>query len=845
MNPSPPTPAAEHASLPIEGMTCAACSARVERALARVPGVHEATVNLATERASVTYDAEVVSPETLVETVVDAGYSVPVSEVTLAIGGMTCAACSGRVERALRATPGVLDASVNLATERATVRLAGGAGRRADLVSAVRHAGYEVIGSEEPTATSDAERDARERERLALRRRVTVAAALTVPIVLLDMVPMMVPPWHDAIMAVVPMQTVWYVLFVLGTLVQFGPGWRFYRAGWAAVRHGSPDMNTLVALGTSAAYGYSVVATFVPAVLPAGAAHVYYEAAAVIITLVLLGKYFEAIARGRTSEAIRRLIGLQPRTARVERGGTIEEVPTKRLTVGDLVWVRPGERIPVDGVVAGGTSFVDESMISGEPIPVEKTGGSEVVGGTVNGTGTFSFRATRVGAETVLAQIVRMVEEAQASRPPIQALVDRVVAVFVPVVLGIAAVTLVTWLAVGPDPALTFALVATVSVLIIACPCAMGLATPTSIMVGTGKAAELGVLFRRGDALQALRETTVIAFDKTGTLTEGRPQLIDLVAADGFADDGVLALAAAVEEHSEHPIARAVVEAASARGISGLRAEGVDATPGFGVRGIVNGRDVAVGAGRYMRQLGAELGDLAGRAEVFAAEGKTALFVSVDGQPAAVLSVADAVKPSASAALRALRASGRHVVMVTGDARLTAEAIARELGIEEVLAEVLPQDKAEAVAQLQAGGRRVAFVGDGINDAPALARADVGIAIGTGTDVAIEAADVVLMRDDLRSVLHAVELSGATLRNIKQNLFWAFAYNVSLIPVAAGVLYPFAGVLLNPMLAAAAMGVSSVFVLTNALRLRGFSPSDLRHGETPPSPPRPTLSETA
>jgi P-type Cu+ transporter len=817
-----PAPATERATLPVQGMTCAACSRRVEQALGRQPGVLEATVNLATERATVAFDPSATDVARLAAAVREAGYDVPAEQLTLGIGGITCAACARRVEQALARQPGVLEATVNLATERATVRVAAGAGGLAPLAEAVRRAGYEpLIADADAGEPRDMEADARERDRLALRRRVLTAAALTIPIVLLDMVPMMIPPLHEWLMGLVPMRSIWYVLFVLGTAVQFGPGWRFYRAGWAAARHGSPDMNTLVALGTSAAYGYSVVATFLPGVLPAGTAHVYYEAAAVIITLVLLGKYLEAIAKGRTSEAIRRLVGLQPQTARVERGGTLREIPIREVVVGDVVMVRPGERIPVDGLVREGRSYVDESMISGEPVPVEKAPGSEVIGGTVNGNGALHFAASRVGGDTLLAQIIRLVEDAQASRPAIQALADRVVAVFVPVVLVIATVAFVTWMIVGPQPALTMALVAAVSVLIIACPCAMGLATPTSIMVGTGKAAELGVLFRRGEAIQLLQEARVVLLDKTGTITEGRPRLSDAIPAGGADADEALRLAAAVEAGSEHPIARAIVEAASGEP---ARAQDVTAVPGFGVQGRVEGRHVAVGAARFMDRLGVDVTPLAEAARRLASEAKSPIFVAIDGTAAALLAVSDPVKPGARAAVAALRQRGLSVAMVTGDARATAEAVARSVGIEDVTAEVLPQDKAAEVERRQRGGHRVAFVGDGINDAPALATADVGIAIGTGTDVAIEAADVVLMRDDLGPLVDAIALAHATIRNIRQNLFWAFAYNTALIPVAAGALYPLVGVLLNPMFAAAAMGFSSVFVLGNALRLRRFEP---------------------
>ena len=842
----PPPPAAAggdddraHATLSVGGMTCAACVGRVERALARTPGVESASVNLVTERAAVRYDPAAVGPRQLVEAVEQAGYDVRPDEATLAIGGMTCAACAGRVEKALAATDGVLAATVNLATERATVQTAPGVAADA-LREAVERAGYGVVEAPAGAAGEDAERAARERERRALRRRLVTAAALTAPIVLLDMVPMLVPGGMAWLEGWVPMRTLWLVFFALGTAVQFGPGWRFYRAGWAAARHGSPDMNTLVALGTTAAYAYSVVATFLPGVLPPEAVHVYYEAAAAVVTLILLGKYLEAAAKGRTSEAVRRLVALRPATARVVRGGREVEVPVEQVAVGDVVRVRPGETVPVDGVVTEGTSYVDESMVTGEPVPVEKAEGEGVVGGTVNGAGSVLVRAERVGADTTLAQIVRLVEEAQASRPPIQALADRVVAVFVPAVLVVAALVFGIWLAVGPSPALTYALVAAVSVLIIACPCAMGLATPVSVMVGTGKGAELGVLFRKGEALQALSEVGVVALDKTGTLTEGRPTLTDLrlAGAAGVADASeagasgsgaaseaaLLRLVAAVEGPSEHPVARAVVRAAGERGLDVPDVAGFKAVAGMGVRGTVEGRRVEVGADRWMASLGLDVAPFAADAARLGDQGKTPLYAAVDGRLAAVLAVADPLEPTTRAAIDALHARGLRVAMVTGDNRRTAHAVGRLLGIDEVLAEVLPADKAEAVRQLQAEGGRVAFVGDGINDAPALAQADVGVAIGTGTDVAIESADVVLMAGDLGGIVSARALSAATLRNIKQNLFWAFAYNVVLIPVAAGALYPAFGVLLSPVFGAAAMGLSSLFVLSNALRLRRFRP---------------------
>ena len=834
---SPPPDVLSRATLGVEGMTCAACSGRVERALRAVPGVHEATVNLATERATVQFDAAEATPLALAEAVQRAGYGVRTEEVTFAVGGMTCAACVGRVEKALRGADGVVEASVNLATERARVRYASGTDVET-LYEAVRRTGYDVVEAAAGTSVEDAEAEARALDRQRLRRRLLWAAGLTLPLFLLEMVPMAIPGGMAWVDGLVPMRTRWLVAFALATAVQFGPGWRFYRAGWAAARHGAPDMNTLVALGTTAAYGYSVVATFLPGVLPEGAVHVYYEASATIITLILLGKWFEARAKGQTSDAVRALLGLRAETARVVRdGGTgngpVEtEVPIEDVAVGDVVRVRPGEKVPVDGVVTDGTSYVDESMVTGEPVPVAKGAGAEVVGGTVNQAGALLVRTTHVGADTVLAQIVRLVEEAQASRPAIQALADRVVAVFVPIVLVIAALVFGVWLVVGPSPALTYALVAAVSVLIIACPCAMGLATPVSVMVGTGKAAELGVLFRKGEALQTLSEADVVALDKTGTLTEGRPTLTDVaLAPEADVDEATLVrLVAAVEVPSEHPVARAIVRAADERGLEVPTASDFQAVPGFGVRGVVEGRRVEVGADRFMAQIGLDVAPLADAAGALAAEGKTPLYAAVDGELVAALAVADPDKATTGAAIEALHRAGLRVAMITGDNGATAEAVARRLGIDEVLAEVLPAEKAQAVADLQReGGRdgraaRVAFVGDGINDAPALAQADVGVAIGTGTDVAIEAADVVLMRGDLTALVEARALSAATLRNVKQNLFWAFAYNVVLIPVAAGALYPALGVLLSPVLGAAAMGLSSVFVLTNALRLRRFVP---------------------
>ncbi len=816
------TTAEKQIDLGIQGMTCASCVGRVERALKKVEGVSDASVNLATERASVSFDPARTNVPALLGAIEKSGYKPVSAEASLTVQGMTCASCVGRVERALKELDGVLAANVNLATERATVTYLPDIVGPSQLKAAVRKVGYEVMDEVAGQDRADAERTAREQEVTELKRSVAIAAALTLPIFVLDMGAKFIPPVGHWLHGLAPMETFYYLFFVLATAVQFGPGLRFYEKGWPSLVRGAPDMNSLVMIGTSAAWGYSVVATFFPWFLPAGTAHVYFEASAVIITLILVGRYLEAIAKGRTSEAIKKLLGLQAKTARVVRNGQELEVAVDEVLPGDIVLVRPGEKIPVDGRVLEGSSFVDESMITGEPIPVHKAQGDEVIGGTINKTGAFKFEATKVGADTVLAQIIRMVEQAQGSKLPIQALVDRVVNYFVPVVIAIALATFVVWLVAGPAPALTFALVNAVAVLIIACPCAMGLATPTSIMVGTGKAAEIGVLFRNGAALQALQDARVIALDKTGTLTKGRPELSDLNVQDGFDRKEVLALVASVEALSEHPIAEAIVSSAKAQGVDLLTVQDFSATPGFGVEATVDGKLVQVGADRYMTRLGLDVALFTEEARRLADEGKTPLYAAIDGQLAAVIAVADPIKASTPAAIKALHELGLRVAMITGDNRRTAQAIARQLGIDEVLAEVLPDGKVDAVKELQAQGRKVAFVGDGINDAPALAQADVGIAIGTGTDIAIESADVVLMSGDLRNVPNAIALSKATLRNIKQNLFWAFAYNTSLIPVAAGVLYPFFGILLSPVLAAAAMGLSSVFVLTNALRLRTF-----------------------
>jgi P-type Cu+ transporter len=807
--------------LQIDGMTCASCVARVEKAIRAVPGVAAANVNLATERATVDFAGkqDLVGVIAAIE---KAGYAARREALELQIEGMTCASCVARIEKGLMAVPGVISASVNLAMERAAISYVAGAVTRTRLEDAIRATGYEVVRTAGTEIVEDGE-GRRAAELRRLRNSLAVAGVLTVPLFIMEMGSHYVPAIHDWIMLNIGMSNNLYIQFVLATVVLFGPGLRFFMKGIPNLLRAAPDMNSLVVLGTTAAWGYSVVSTFLPSVLPRGTAYVYYEAAAVIVTLILLGRYLEARAKGRTSQAIRRLVGLQPKTARVVRGGAVVELALEQVVVGDHVEIRPGDRIPVDGVVLSGDSYVDESMITGEPIPVRKLAGAEVVGGTINRTGAFTFSTTKVGADTVLAQIIRMVETAQGSKLPIQALVDKVTSWFVPAVIAVAALTFAAWFALGPSPALIFALVNAVAVLIIACPCAMGLATPTSIMVGTGRAAELGILFRKGEALQTLRSAEVVALDKTGTLTMGRPELTDLTVRPGFDRDEVLALIASLEVKSEHPIAEAIVASARKAGLALSDVSDFEAEPGFGVAGVVAGRHVLAGADRAMAKAGIDVSGFATEAARLGDEGKSPLYAAIDGHLAAVIAVSDPIKETSLEAISALHALGLKVAMITGDNRRTAGAVARSLGIDEVVAEVLPDGKVAAIKSLRGGNRRIAFVGDGINDAPALAEADVGLAVGTGTEIAIESADVVLMSGDLRGVVNAIALSRKTIGNIKQNLFWAFAYNVTLIPVAAGVLYPVNGTLLSPVLAAGAMALSSVFVLGNALRLRRFA----------------------
>jgi Cu+-exporting ATPase len=730
---------------------------------------------------------------------------------------MHCASCVSKVEAALTGVAGVVEAQVNLATERARVVLLPDRVSVAELRAAVRAAGYDVP-EEAPgeAAAPDRERQARERENRLLRLKFLVGAALSIPVVIGSMSDFF--PWAPAWL-----RNPW-LLMLLTTPVQFWVGWQFHAGFLLDLRYRSASMASLVSIGTNAAFFFSVGVTLWPHAFMGLGAMTYYETAALLMTLIVLGRWLEARAKGRTSEAIRRLVALAPRTARVLRGGQERDLPVADVVPDDLIRVRPGEKIPVDGEVVEGASAVDESMLTGESLPVEKHPGARVIGGTVNRTGSFTFRATRVGRDTVLAQIISLVEEAQGSKAPIQRLADRVSAVFVPIVLVVAALTFGVWWVWGPDPAFLFALSNAVAVLVIACPCAMGLATPTAIMVGTGKGAELGVLIKSAEALELLHRVRTVVLDKTGTLTVGIPVVTDLLAANGMDADSVLALAAAAEQGSEHPVGEAIVTRAKERGLALPPVSDFRAVPGHGIGARVEGRRLLLGNATLLLEHGIEPGGWGLEAGRLADEGKTAVYVALDGSVVGLIAVADVLKPEAREAVAALKAMGLQVVMLTGDSRRTGEAIARQAGIDRVLAQVLPEDKAKEVARLQNEGRPVAMVGDGINDAPALAQAAVGIAMGSGTDVAMEAADITLMRGDLRGVVTAIQLSRRTIRIIKENLGWAFGYNVSLIPVAAGVLYPPWGILLSPILAGAAMAFSSVSVVTNSLRLKRFVP---------------------
>jgi Cu+-exporting ATPase len=822
--------AGERIDLPITGMTCAACARRVETRLSKAPGVKRAGVNFATQRATVEYDPEQCAVGDLVGTVQDTGYGVAgTTHAEFVVDDSARPSGSAApLEKHLRGQKGVVGAQFNLGTMTVRAEYLAGATDPASIRKAIESFGYRVRtvpGQGGEAEDVDFEAKARENEYRDLRRRFWIAAILSLPVLIIAMS-------HGRIAFLDFPGVNWLQLALTAPVVLYA-GAQFYRGAWAAFRHRAADMNTLIAVGTGTAFLYSLAATVRPqwfargehAGMPGmGAAPVYFEAAAVIIALILLGRMLESRAKGRTGDAIRRLMGLQPKTARVIRDGVEQDIPLAQVVVGDVIAVRPGEKVPVDGVVRDGASALDESMLTGESLPVEKTAGDEVFGGTMNRTGAFRFTATRVGRDTALQQIVRMVQDAQGQRAPIARMADVISGIFTPVVISIAIATFAAWFILAPaETRFTDALVAFVSVLIIACPCALGLATPTAIMVGTGKGAEHGVLIKGGESLETAHRLDTIVLDKTGTITEGRPALTDVVPAEGWDEAELLRLVASAERGSEHPLGEAIVRGAADRGIALVDASAFRAVAGHGVEATVDGRTLVLGNAKLMADRGIALGGLDARAAQLAEAGRTPMFAAVDGQAAGLVAVADRVKAESREAVAAMKAMGLRVVMITGDNTRTAEAVGRQVGVDQVLAEVLPEGKAAEVKRLQEAGRKVGMVGDGINDAPALAQADVGIAIGTGTDVAIEASDVTLIRGDLRGVVTAIRLSRATIRTVKQNLFWAFIYNVIGIPVAAGALYPLTGWLLSPVLASVAMSMSSVSVVANSLRLRRFS----------------------
>jgi len=809
---------------PVDGLHCAGCVTSIERALTEVEGVQEASVSLAEGSARVKVDPGSVEVTALTEAVTRAGYEVPVLTQEVSISGMTCAACVRRVETALAGVPGVTRAAVSLATESARVEYVPGVLDTEAMRDTVAAAGYEVDAAAEAEGIEETLRrrdEERELEARGLLQRFWIGAALGLPVVIIghaQFIPGLQSIQHST------MRLLWTLSGVLTVPIMVYVGGRFFTGGWSAFRRHDANMDTLVALGTGAAWIYSTVAVAFPGLFPEGTGHPFYEATAVVITLVVLGQALEARAKGRTSQAVRRLMDLRPLVARVVRGSAEVEIAAAEVQVGEIVVVRPGEKVPVDGRVREGRSAMDESMVTGESIPVDKEPGDEVVGGTINTAGVLHFRAERIGRDMVLSRIVEMVRKAQGAKPPIQRVVDVVASYFVPSVMIISVVSFAAWYTFGPAPVLSYAMVVAVAVLVIACPCALGLATPISIMVAVGKAAEYGILIRNGEALQRARIVDTIVLDKTGTVTEGAPSLTDIVPIGDTTEDELVRLAAAAETGSEHPLARAVVEGAAARGIDYPRASGFEALVGKGIRATVDGREVLVGNSAFLSASGVEVAMLDQHESTLAAAGRTPVLVAVAGTPIGALGIADPVKRESAAAIARLQEMGLRVVILTGDHEVTAKAVAREIGVQDVFARVLPDDKADKIKELQSQGHTVAMVGDGINDAPALAQADVGVAIGTGTDVAIEAGDVTLMGGSLEGVVQMLEISEATFRNIRQNLVGAFIYNTLGIPVAAGVFYPLFGILLSPVLAGAAMAFSSVTVVTNANRLRRFTP---------------------
>ncbi|MBL7093857.1 heavy metal translocating P-type ATPase [candidate division KSB1 bacterium] len=805
--------------LPISGMSCASCANTIEKTLQGEAGVQKASVNFANQKAHVVYDVNQIDAAKLAQSVKSVGYQVGSNDVELAIKGMSCASCVNRVESALKQMPGILKASVNLSTERASVSYVPELVNFENLAAAVKDSGYEatLISGTEP---EDFERKEREKNYKKLFGKMVFSAIFSIIILFGSMAEIF------TFLKSIPEQVRWILLFILTTPVLIYSGSQFYIGAWKALKHRAADMNTLIAIGTGAAYIYSVVATFFPAFLPDNMRNIYFDTTAIIITLILLGRVLEARAKGRTSEAIKKLMGLQAKTASVIRNGKEIDLPIEQVLVGDIIVVRPGEKIAVDGKIVKGSSSVDESMITGESIPVEKNVGDEVIGATINKTGSFQFKTTKVGKDTALAQIIKMVQDAQGSKAPIQRLADIIAGIFVPIVIAIAILAFVVWFDFGPQPALTYALITFVTVLIIACPCALGLATPTSIMVGTGKGAENGILIKGGEALETAHKIQAIILDKTGTITNGEPKVTDVLVFNEFDKNDILSLAASAERGSEHPLGEAIYKSAEEKGLTISESTNFKAIPGHGVEALVNNVKVQLGNLKLMQEQNIRTDSVKDQLVNLADQGKTPMFVAFDNKLVGIIAVADTLKEDSEKAIQTLHRLGLEVVMMTGDNKRTAEAIAKLVNVDRIFADVLPEEKANHVKKLQSEGKIVAMVGDGINDAPALAQADVGIAIGTGTDVAMEASDITLIKGSLTSVAHAIQLSKATMRNIKQNLFGSFIYNTLGIPVAAGVLYPFIGLLLSPIIASAAMAASSVTVVSNALRLKRFKVKD-------------------
>lgn len=812
----------------IDGMTCASCAQTVEKAAQKLPGVKTANVNLATEKMNIQFDSSALTEADIQKAVADAGYTAISNTVkkTFNIEGMTCASCAQTIEKATQKLRGVNLSSVNLTTEKLVVEYDPGMVNLTDIIKAVMDSGYEAHEEVATADTVDQDKEKKQKEIKSLWNRFLISALFTAPLLYIAMGHLVNAPLPDFINPMMNPEAFAIVQLVL-TLPVVAVNSKIYRNGFKALSKGHPNMDSLISLGTSAAFLYGVFATvMIFRGEVAYANELYYETAAVILALIVLGKYLETLTKGKTSEAIKKLMGLAPKTALVVRNGKESEISIDEVVVGDIIVVRPGGKMPVDGVVIEGLTSVDESMLTGESIPVEKSVGDAIIGASINKNGTIRYKATKVGKDTALSQIIKLVEDAQGSKAPIAKMADIISGYFVPIVIAIAILSAIAWYFAGQTG--VFALTIAISVLVIACPCALGLATPTAIMIGTGKGAEHGVLFKSGTALETTHKLNTIVFDKTGTITEGKPKVTDIITAEGISETELLTLSASAEKGSEHPLGEAIVNSAEEKGLAFLKTETFNAIPGHGIEVTINGQHLLLGNKKLMDEWHIGLGNLASASDALASQGKTPMYIAKDGKIAGIIAVADTVKESSLRAIKKLHKMGIEVAMITGDNKRTAEAIAKQVGIDRVLSEVLPEDKANEVKKLQDEGKKVGMVGDGINDAPALAQADVGIAIGSGTDVAIESADVVLMRSDLMDVPTAVELSKSTIRNIKENLFWAFAYNILGIPFAMGVVYAFGGPLLSPVIAAAAMSFSSISVLLNALRLKGFQPSVMK-----------------